>query len=92
LLINQIKDKVENIGKEIESKKEDINSNDIQMSELKAELSALLTKCEELYKEYDVQRTSVLELKYNRKMSYWLTKVMALPERPALAVLPTRWM
>nr|XP_016936173.1 intersectin-2 isoform X2 [Drosophila suzukii] len=67
LLINQIKDKVENIGKEIESKKEDINSNDIQMSELKAELSALLTKCEELYKEYDVQRTSVLELKYNRK-------------------------
>ncbi|KAH8366469.1 hypothetical protein KR084_010116 [Drosophila pseudotakahashii] len=67
LLINQIKDKVENIGKEIESKKEDINSNDGQMSELKAELSALLTKCEDLYKEYDVQRTSVLELKYNRK-------------------------
>ncbi|XP_050741522.1 intersectin-2 isoform X2 [Drosophila biarmipes] len=67
LLINQIKDKVENIGKEIESKKEDINSNDVQMTELKAELSALLTKCEDLYKEYDVQRTSVLELKYNRK-------------------------
>ncbi|XP_070071561.1 intersectin-1 isoform X2 [Drosophila takahashii] len=67
LLINQIKDKVENIGKEIESKKEDINSNDGQMSELKAELSALLAKCEDLYKEYDVQRTSVLELKYNRK-------------------------
>ncbi|KAH8282331.1 hypothetical protein KR054_006910, partial [Drosophila jambulina] len=67
LLIKQIKDKVENIGKEIESKKEDINSNDIQMTEVKAELSALLTKCEELYKEYDVERTSVLELKYNRK-------------------------
>ncbi|XP_017082491.1 intersectin-2 isoform X3 [Drosophila eugracilis] len=67
LIINQIKDKVENISKEIESKKEDINSNDGQMSELKAELSALLTKCEDLYKEYDVQRTSVLELKYNRK-------------------------
>ncbi|XP_041566413.1 intersectin-1 isoform X4 [Drosophila elegans] len=67
LLIKQIKDKVENIGKEIESKKEDINSNDNQMSELKAELSALLNKCEDLYKEYDVQRTSVLELKYNRK-------------------------
>ncbi|XP_041631578.1 intersectin-1 isoform X2 [Drosophila kikkawai] len=67
LLIKQIKDKVENIGKEIESKKEDINSNDIQMTELKAELCALLNKCEELYKEYDVERTSVLELKYNRK-------------------------
>ncbi|SPP82145.1 intersectin-1 isoform X3 [Drosophila guanche] len=67
LLINQIKDKVENIGKEIESKKEDINSNDLQMTEVKDELSALLAKCEELYKEYDVERTSVLELKYNRK-------------------------
>ncbi|BFF94509.1 intersectin-1 [Drosophila madeirensis] len=67
LLINQIKDKVENIGKEIESKKEDINSNDLQMTEVRDELSALLAKCEELYKEYDVERTSVLELKYNRK-------------------------
>ncbi|XP_043862739.1 intersectin-2 isoform X2 [Drosophila santomea] len=67
LIIKQIKDKVENISKEIESKKEDINTNDEQMSELKAELSALITKCEDLYKEYDVQRTSVLELKYNKK-------------------------
>ncbi|KAM8716657.1 hypothetical protein ACLKA7_003524 [Drosophila subpalustris] len=67
LLIKQIKDKVENIKKEIESKKEDLNSNDVSMQELKAELSALITKCEDLYKEYDVERTSVLELKYNRK-------------------------
>lgn len=66
-MIKQIKDKVENIKKEIESKKEDLNSNDVTMQELKAELSALITKCEELYKEYDVERTSVLELKYNRK-------------------------
>lgn len=58
---------MENIEKEIESKKEDLNTNDISMQELKAELSALITKCEDLYKEYDVQRTSVLELKYNRK-------------------------
>ncbi|XP_030241378.1 intersectin-1 isoform X2 [Drosophila navojoa] len=67
LMIKQIKDKVENIKKEIESKKEDLNSNDITMQELKAELSALITKCEDLYKEYDVERTAVLELKYNRK-------------------------
>ncbi|XP_033248801.1 intersectin-1 isoform X2 [Drosophila miranda] len=73
LLINQIKDKVENIGKEIESKKEDINSNDLQMTEVKDELSALLAKCEELYKEYDVERTSVLELKYNRKNEVTVT-------------------
>ncbi|KAH8269293.1 hypothetical protein KR018_001783 [Drosophila ironensis] len=67
LLIKQIQDKVENIGKEIESKKEDINSNDVQMTEVKTELSTLITKCEDLYKEYDVERTSVLELKYNRR-------------------------
>ncbi|XP_064546489.1 intersectin-1 isoform X3 [Drosophila montana] len=67
LLIKQIKDKVVNIEKEIESKKEDLNSNDVTMQELKAELAALINKCEDLYKEYDVERTAVLELKYNRK-------------------------
>uniref|UniRef100_A0A034VSN5 Intersectin-2 n=1 Tax=Bactrocera dorsalis TaxID=27457 RepID=A0A034VSN5_BACDO len=67
LLIKQLKDKVENIRKEIESKKEDINSNDIQVAEVKGELSALITKCEELYADYDTQRTQVLELKYNKK-------------------------
>ncbi|XP_018798464.1 PREDICTED: intersectin-1 isoform X3 [Bactrocera latifrons] len=67
LLIKQLKDKVENIRKEIESKKEDINSNDIQVAEVKGELSTLISKCEELYADYDTQRTQVLELKYNKK-------------------------
>ncbi|XP_067624035.1 intersectin-1 isoform X2 [Eurosta solidaginis] len=67
LIIKQLKDKVENIRKEIDSKKEDINSNDVQVTEVKAELSALITKCEELYADYDTQRTQVLELKYNKK-------------------------
>nr|XP_036222340.1 intersectin-2 isoform X3 [Bactrocera oleae] len=67
LLIKQLKDKVENIRKEIESKKEDINSNDVQVAEVKGELSALIAKCEELYADYDTQRTQVLELKYNKK-------------------------
>ncbi|XP_039950443.1 intersectin-2 isoform X3 [Bactrocera neohumeralis] len=67
LLIKQLKDKVENIRKEIDSKKEDINSNDIQVAEVKGELSALIAKCEELYADYDTQRTQVLELKYNKK-------------------------
>lgn len=62
-----MKDKVENIRKEIESKKEDINSNDVQVAEVKGELSALIAKCEELYADYDTQRTQVLELKYNKK-------------------------
>ncbi|XP_017464237.1 PREDICTED: intersectin-1 isoform X2 [Rhagoletis zephyria] len=67
LVIKQVRDKVENIRKEIESKKEDINSNDLQVAEVKGELSALITKCEELYTDYDTQRTQVLELKYNKK-------------------------
>ncbi|XP_053957773.1 intersectin-1 isoform X1 [Anastrepha ludens] len=67
LIIKQLKDKVENIRNEIDSKKEDINSNDVQVAEVKGELSALITKCEELYADYDSQRTQVLELKYNKK-------------------------
>ncbi|XP_058980761.1 intersectin-1 isoform X2 [Musca domestica] len=67
LVIKQLKDKVENIRSEIESKKEDINSHDIQVAEVKAELSELIKKCEELYADYDKQRTQVLEMKYNKK-------------------------
>ncbi|XP_037960545.1 intersectin-1 isoform X2 [Teleopsis dalmanni] len=67
LIIKQLKDKVENIQKDIEAKKEDINSNDVQVAEVKGELSALINKCEELYADYDKQRTQVLELKYNKR-------------------------
>ncbi|XP_037820712.1 intersectin-1 isoform X4 [Lucilia sericata] len=67
IIIKQLKDKVENIRKEIESKKEDINSHDITVTEVKTELSDLITKCEELYADYDKQRTQILEMKYNKK-------------------------
>ncbi|XP_073826411.1 dynamin associated protein 160 isoform X4 [Musca autumnalis] len=67
LIIKQLKDKVENIKSEIESKKEDINSHDIQVTEVKGELSELIKKCEELYTDYDKQRTQILEMKYNKK-------------------------
>lgn len=67
LLIKQLKDKNENIRKEIEGKHEDNHSNDTQMAEVKGELSDLIKKCEELYADYDTQRTQVLELKYNKK-------------------------
>lgn len=58
---------MENIRKEIESKKEDINSHDLTVTEVKGELGALINKCEELYSDYDAQRTQVLEMKYNKK-------------------------
>lgn len=62
-----MKDKVQNIAAEIESKKEDLNSNDLQMTEVNEELKQLINKCEELYTDYDKQRNQVLELKYNKK-------------------------
>ncbi|XP_075153017.1 dynamin associated protein 160 isoform X2 [Haematobia irritans] len=67
LIIKQLKDKVENIRSEIDSKKEDINSHDLQVTEVKGELSELIKKCEELYADYDKQRTQILEMKYNKK-------------------------
>ncbi|XP_013099385.1 intersectin-1 isoform X2 [Stomoxys calcitrans] len=67
LIIKQLKDKVENIRSEMESKKEDINSHDLQVTEVKGELSDLINKCEELYADYDKQRTQILEMKYNKK-------------------------
>ncbi|XP_037915004.1 intersectin-1 isoform X2 [Hermetia illucens] len=86
IIINQLKDKIENIKVEIETKKTDIDSNNVQMTELKAELETLIEKCEELYKTYDQHRTQVLELKNNKKNeSYnaaWETAANAWPTEP----------
>lgn len=62
-----MKDKVENIRSEIESKKEDINSHDTKIKDVKSELTDLIDKCEKLYIDYDKQRTQVLEMKYNKR-------------------------
>lgn len=58
---------MENIRSEIESKKEDINSHDTKMNEVKSELNNLIDKCEKLYTDYDKQRTQILEMKYNKR-------------------------
>ncbi|XP_055856502.1 intersectin-1 isoform X3 [Episyrphus balteatus] len=71
--IKALKGKLENICQEIESKKEDINSNDIQLTETKAELKELITKFEELYANYDKQRNQVLEMKHNKRNETYST-------------------
>lgn len=71
--IKSLKGKLENICQEIESKKEDINSNDIQLTETKAELKELITKFEELYTNYDAQRNQVLEMKHNKRNETYST-------------------
>lgn len=58
---------MENIRSEIDSKKEDINSHDSKVNEVKSELTELIEKCEKLYADYDQQRTQVLEMKYNKR-------------------------
>lgn len=67
IIIKQIKDKIENVLAEINSKKTDINSNDIQLTEIKAELQVLISKCEELYELYEKHRMQVLDIKNNKK-------------------------
>lgn len=67
MIIKQLKDKVENIRSEIDLKKEDINSHDAKVNEVKSELTDLIEKCEKLYTDYDQQRTQVLEMKYNKR-------------------------
>ncbi|XP_063699833.1 intersectin-2 [Culicoides brevitarsis] len=67
ILIKQLKDKLEDIREQINTKQSDIDSNKEQLTELKKELSELITACETLYNEYDVERIQILELKHNRK-------------------------
>lgn len=67
MIINQIKDKIENAKEQLENRHHDISSNNTQLSEVKAELEELINKCQELYNEYDNLRTQVLEIKHSRR-------------------------
>lgn len=59
IIIKQLKDKVENIKTEIEEKTTDMNGHKEQKTEVRNELSDLITNCEQLYNEYDVVRIQV---------------------------------
>lgn len=59
IVINQLKDKVENIKKEVEEKSGDINSHTETKTEARNELNELITNCEQLYSEYDIVRIQV---------------------------------
>lgn len=65
--IKQLKDKIETIKTEIEEKSNDATTHVEQKNEARSELQELITKCEELYNEYDTARIQVLELRNNRK-------------------------
>lgn len=59
ILIKQLKDKLEDIREQINTKQSDIDSNKEQLTELKKELSELIAACDTLYNEYDVERIQV---------------------------------
>nr|XP_040238466.2 intersectin-1 isoform X1 [Anopheles coluzzii]XP_040238467.2 intersectin-1 isoform X1 [Anopheles coluzzii]XP_040238468.2 intersectin-1 isoform X1 [Anopheles coluzzii]XP_040238469.2 intersectin-1 isoform X1 [Anopheles coluzzii]XP_040238470.2 intersectin-1 isoform X1 [Anopheles coluzzii] len=67
IVIQQLKDKLENTKQQIENKTTDINLNRDQLVELKSQLTDLIDACEQLYGEYDMQRIQILEMKNNRK-------------------------
>lgn len=67
IIIQQLKDKLENTKQQIEHKSTDIDINSKQLTELKSQLTDLIDSCEKLYMEYDMQRIQILEMKNNRK-------------------------
>uniref|UniRef100_A0A1Q3FUF4 Putative endocytic adaptor protein intersectin n=2 Tax=Culex tarsalis TaxID=7177 RepID=A0A1Q3FUF4_CULTA len=67
IIIQQLKDKLENTKQQIENKTTDIELNGKHLVELKSQLTDLIDSCEKLYHEYDVQRIQILEMKNNRK-------------------------
>jgi len=58
---------LENTKEQMDGKQNDIKQNNIQLTEVKGQLTELINKCEELYSVYDTQRTQVVEMKNNRK-------------------------
>lgn len=83
IIIQQLKDKLENTKQQIENKTTDIELNSKHLVELKSQLTDLIDSCEKLYHEYDVQRIQILEMKNNRKnesyTSAWDTSNNAWP-------------
>uniref|UniRef100_A0A1L8DMI3 Putative endocytic adaptor protein intersectin n=1 Tax=Nyssomyia neivai TaxID=330878 RepID=A0A1L8DMI3_9DIPT len=65
--LQQLRDKVSETTEKIASKKNDIDANNEQLSEIKNQLTELIENCEEIYGMYDVQRNQVIELKNNRR-------------------------
>lgn len=67
IIIQQLKDKLENTKQQIENKTTDIELNSKHLVEIKSQLTDLIDSCEKLYVEYDMQRIQILEMKNNRK-------------------------
>lgn len=57
--IKQLKDKIEDLNKEMKEKSNDFIAHKDQKTEIRSNLQELLTNCEQLYNEYDTARIQV---------------------------------
>ncbi|XP_046999743.1 intersectin-1 [Schistocerca americana] len=63
ITLKQLRDRLQDLQKEIEVKLEDIENNNSQLGDLKQQLSSLVHECEQLYSVYEEKRSKVLEMK-----------------------------
>lgn len=66
IALKQMRDKIEDMEKQIELKLEDIENNNTQLSDLKNQLGTLITDCEQIYVVYDEKRNAIIKMKGGR--------------------------
>ncbi|XP_075217000.1 dynamin associated protein 160 isoform X2 [Lycorma delicatula] len=66
ITLKQMRDKIQDMEKQIEVKLEDIENNNTQLGDLKKQLGTLISECEEIYVVYDQKRSKIIEMKGGR--------------------------
>ena len=67
ITIKNLREKIEDMQKEIDGKVSDIENNNSHLNDLKKQMSQLVNECESLYKVYEDKRDKVLHLKTSMK-------------------------
>ncbi|XP_011306596.1 intersectin-2 isoform X3 [Fopius arisanus] len=63
ITLKQMKDKIEDLEKQITEKNQDIENNNGQLEEMREKMKTLASDCKGLYKSFDVKRGQILELR-----------------------------
>ncbi|XP_044011155.1 intersectin-1 isoform X3 [Aphidius gifuensis] len=63
ITLKQLKDKIHELEKEINDKKNDIENNNIQLNEFKIKMKNLTSDCKTLFSTFDNKKIQILELK-----------------------------
>lgn len=68
--IKNLRQKIEDMQKEIDGKLSDIENNNVHLTDLRTRLTTLVNECENLYGVYQDKRDRVLEIKSSSKTDY----------------------